>query len=50
MVSGDYALGLEPSNCLVFGRKYEEDHGTLEYLEPGETRTIELEFTVESME
>ena len=50
MVSGDYALGLEPSNCLVFGRKYEEDHGTLEYLEPGETRTTELEFTVESME
>ncbi len=43
MVSGDYALGIEPANCLVFGRAYEEKHGTLSYLEPGEERLLRLE-------
>ena len=44
MVSGDYVLGIEPANCLVFGRAYEEEHGTLEYLEPGQEKMIHLEF------
>lgn len=47
MVSGDYALGIEPANCLVFGRGYEEEKGTLVYLKPGETREIRLELEFE---
>lgn len=47
MVSGDYALGIEPANCLVFGRGYEEETGTLVYLKPGETREIRLELEFE---
>lgn len=47
MVSGDYALGIEPANCLVFGRGYEEEQGTLEYLEPGEERVIQLELELQ---
>lgn len=43
MVSGDYALGIEPANCLVFGRAYEEAQGTLQYLEPGEEKVVHLE-------
>ncbi len=46
MVSGDYALGIEPANCLVFGRAYEEEHGTLCYLEGGEERIINMELEV----
>ncbi len=47
MVSGDYALGIEPANCLVFGRAYEEEKGTLVYLKPGEEREIQLELELE---
>lgn len=46
MVSGDYALGLEPANCLVFGRKYEEEHQTLCWLESGEERLICMELEI----
>ncbi len=46
MVSGDYALGIEPANCLVFGRAYEEEHGTLCYLEGGEERIVNMELEV----
>jgi len=47
MVSGDYALGIEPANCLVFGREYEEKQGTLAFLEPGEEKTVRLELEFE---
>lgn len=46
MVSGDYALGIEPANCLVFGRGYEEEKGTLCYLQPGQERVIQLELAL----
>ena len=46
MVSGDYALGIEPANCLVFGRAYEEEHGTLCYLESGEERVVCMELEI----
>ena len=47
MVSGDYALGLEPANCLVFGRAYEEEKGSLVCLKPGEAKKIRLELELE---
>lgn len=47
MVSGHYVLGLEPANCLVFGRAYEEAKGTLPMLQPGERKTVHLELSLE---
>lgn len=47
MVSGDYALGLEPANCLVFGRAYEEEKESLVCLKPGEAKEIRLELELE---
>lgn len=44
--SGDYALGLEPANASVFGRAYHEERGELAVLEPLETQTKELRFTI----
>jgi hypothetical protein len=35
---GDYVLGFEPANCLVEGRAKERERGTLQFIEPGETR------------
>ena len=35
---GEYVLGFEPANCLVEGRAKERERGTLQFLEPGETR------------
>lgn len=37
MASGDYVLGLEPTNCYIMGRKQERENGTLPALAPGET-------------
>jgi len=34
MRSGDYALGLEPSNNLVMGRVRERENGTLRKIAP----------------
>lgn len=42
MGEGDYVLGMEPCNCYVGGRKDAIDNGTLEYIEPGETRNFNL--------
>jgi len=33
-----FVLGIEPANCHVQGRPFERDRGTLQVLEPGETR------------
>ena len=41
-----YITGLEPGNCHVEGRAHERELGTLQYLEPGESREYLLEFTV----
>jgi hypothetical protein len=35
---GEYVLGFEPANCLVEGRAKERERGTLQFIEPGETR------------
>ena len=46
MRSGDYALGLEPSNCHVEGRNKEKEFGTLQKIKPFEKKVIELELGV----
>lgn len=40
----DYVLGLEPGNCLPDGRDVMRKNGTLQFLNPGESR--EFSFTV----
>ena len=47
---GTHVLGIEPSNCYVEGRSKEREMGTLDSLDPGETREYELSLlvTVES--
>lgn len=44
--SGDYALGLEPSNSSVYGKQYHIENGNVHYLQPLEKETISLKFTV----
>ena len=43
---GDYVVGLEPCNNYIQGIPKEQENGTLEYIEPGESRIFELEFGV----
>lgn len=40
----DYVVGLEPCNCGVEGRDVDASLGLLETLEPGESRSYDLEF------
>ena len=49
MAAGDYALGLEPTNCYIMGRHDERENGTLPVLKAFETRknTVKIEFTEE---
>lgn len=42
MGEGEYVLGMEPANCLVAGRAEERKNGTLEYLQPGESKQFDL--------
>ena len=44
--SGDYVIGLEPSNSSVYGRKYHEENHSVHMLDPFETETNVLKFTV----
>jgi hypothetical protein len=46
MAEGTYVLGLEPGNCGVRGRAAERANGTLEHLEPGQSRSFHLEIGV----
>jgi len=46
IASGDYVIGLEPSNSSVYGRKYHEEQKTLRTLEPYGTETVEWSFTI----
>ena len=46
IASGDYVLGLEPTNADPLGRARASCYGRLPVLEPLETKTIELKFTV----
>ena len=46
MASGDYVLGLEPTNCYIMGRHDERENGTLPVLRAWEsvTNTVKIEF------
>lgn len=44
MASGDYVVGLEPCNCHVNGRKWEEENQSLKYINPGEIKEVSLNF------
>lgn len=51
MGRGTYVLGLEPANCLVLGRAAERQRGTLQMLQPGESREMVLRLgAVEGLE
>lgn len=49
MASGDYACGLEPTNCFSLGRKQERRNGTLPVLGPYETVSTEVHFYFETI-
>ena len=44
--SGDYVIGLEPSNSSVYGRKYHESENTLKTLPAYGEETIKWSFTI----
>ncbi len=46
MGEGTYVVGMEPGNALVMGRAVERESGRLQFLEPGEKRSYELEIGV----
>jgi hypothetical protein len=41
-----HVVGMEPANCLVQGRAKERERGTLQFIEPGETREFHIEIGV----
>ena len=43
---GTYVLGLEPGNCSVLGRAEERKRGTLQIIQPGESKTFHLEIGI----
>lgn len=43
---GEYVLGIEPGNCYVQGRQDARERGVLEYIDPGEIRSFELEVEI----
>lgn len=45
----EYVVGLEPGNARVLGRANERKAGRLITLEPGETRSYQLEFTIHAL-
>ncbi|MDR1705047.1 MAG: aldose 1-epimerase family protein [Clostridiales bacterium] len=49
MASGDYVLGLEPSNCYVMGRAAERNNGTLKTIGAFETVQTRLELRFEEI-
>ena len=46
LASGDYVLGLEPSNSSVYGKKYHVEQNRVHYLQPFEKEVNQLRFTV----
>ena len=46
MASGDYVLGLEPTNGYIMGRHDERENGTLKVLKAFESmeNTVKIEF------
>lgn len=49
MASGDYVLGLEPTNCYIMGRSAERENGTLPVLKAFETITNRVQFDFETI-
>jgi len=47
MASGDYVLGLEPTNCYVMGRHEERENGTLQVIKSFESVTNKVEIKFE---
>ncbi len=49
MASGDYVLGLEPTNCYIMGRNEERENGTLPVIKAWESikNTVKIEFSEE---
>lgn len=47
MISGEYALGLEPGNCHVLGREKAQLGGELKYIEAGEVVQTEIEISIQ---
>jgi len=43
---GTYVLGVEPANCRTEGRAAERERGTLQVLQPNESRTYTLTFSI----
>ena len=43
---GTYVTGLEPANCFGRGRADDRARGTLQFLEPGERRTYNVEIGI----
>ncbi|MGA2488620.1 MAG: aldose 1-epimerase family protein [Anaerolineales bacterium] len=50
MGQGTFVLGLEPANCRAGGRSLERMRGTLQILQPGETREFNVEIEVGEVE
>lgn len=46
MASGDYVLGLEPSNCYIMGRHAERENQTLRTLEGFATLKTRIELSL----
>lgn len=46
MREGTYVVGMEPANCHVEGRAKERERGTLQWIQPGESRRFDLEIGV----
>ena len=46
MKTGDYVIGLEPSNSSVYGRKYHEAQGTMHKIAPFAREVYHLSFTI----
>jgi hypothetical protein len=40
--AGTYVLGIEPANCTVAGRARERQQGTLQFIQPGESKPFDL--------
>lgn len=46
---GEYVLGLEPCNCLPLGRDVVLDDNTIEVLEPGQEKQIQLKININNL-
>ncbi len=49
MASGDYVLGLEPTNCYIMGRNAERENKTLQTIEGFSTMKTSLSLTFEKL-